>query len=84
MARGGKPLAPGIGDADGWTRKYRLTLLFATKAKGTGLGLSICYQIVSQHHGSIDVKNKQGEGTTFTVSLPIAVDRWETGKEVAE
>ena len=57
--------------------------LFTTKPKGTGLGLSICYQIVSQHHGSIDVVSKHGEGTTFTVSLPIAVDRSEAAEEVA-
>ncbi|MGA1200106.1 MAG: sensor histidine kinase, partial [Candidatus Latescibacterota bacterium] len=46
---------------------------FTTKGVGvgTGLGLSICYQIIEDHHGEIRVFSKQGEGTTFTVLLPI-------------
>lgn len=39
--------------------------------KGTGLGLSICYSIVKQHAGSIEVESRPGEGTTFTVKLPL-------------
>ncbi len=39
--------------------------------KGTGLGLSICYSIVQQHMGSISVKSRKGEGSTFTVRLPL-------------
>ncbi len=40
------------------------------KATGTGLGLHICKRIVEAHGGSIHVKSKVGEGTTFTVVLP--------------
>jgi PAS domain S-box-containing protein len=47
------------------------TPLFSTKAKGIGLGLTICKQIVEGHGGDITVKSKVGEGTTFTVKLPI-------------
>ncbi len=45
---------------------------FTTKdvGKGTGLGLSISYEIIKAHNGEIGVVSKQGEGTTFTVSLP--------------
>ncbi|MGB2855795.1 MAG: PAS domain S-box protein, partial [Dehalococcoidia bacterium] len=39
--------------------------------KGTGLGLSICYGIVQEHSGYIYAKSKPGEGTTFTVEIPI-------------
>ncbi len=39
--------------------------------KGTGLGLSICYGIVQEHGGYIYANSKPGEGTTFTVEIPI-------------
>ena len=48
--------------------------LFTTKAKGTGLGLAVCQQIMSKHNGDIYVASKPGEGTTFTVRLPLNVD----------
>jgi len=46
---------------------------FTTKpvGEGTGLGLSISYGIIEEHHGSIDVKSKQGVGTSFTIRLPV-------------
>lgn len=43
---------------------------FTTTAKGTGLGLSITYRIVQRHDGSITVKSKTGQGTTFIINLP--------------
>jgi signal transduction histidine kinase len=47
---------------------------FTTKAigRGTGLGLSISYGIVHEHGGSIRCDSMVGQGTRFTVSLPIA------------
>lgn len=39
--------------------------------KGTGLGLSICYSIVKQHLGNIEVQSTEGEGSIFTVYLPL-------------
>ena len=46
---------------------------FSTKAnaKGTGLGLSVSYGIIKNHRGDIRFESKPGEGTTFTVMLPI-------------
>ena len=38
---------------------------------GTGLGLSIVKHIVLLHNGAIDVKSTPGEGTTFSITLPI-------------
>ncbi|HPA33670.1 MAG TPA: ATP-binding protein [Anaerolineaceae bacterium] len=38
---------------------------------GSGLGLFICRQIIHAHHGSINVESTPGEGTTFTIALPI-------------
>ncbi|MEW5746431.1 MAG: ATP-binding protein [Nitrospirota bacterium] len=46
---------------------------FTTKplGKGTGLGLSICYGIIKEHNGSITVRSRKGEGTTFVIKLPV-------------
>ena len=38
---------------------------------GTGLGLSVSYGIVKRHRGAIEVKSQVGQGTTFTVKLPV-------------
>jgi len=47
---------------------------FTTKeaGKGIGLGLALTYSIVKRHHGEIQVKSKVGEGTQFTVLLPVS------------
>ncbi|MCE5047404.1 HAMP domain-containing protein [Staphylococcus equorum] len=42
--------------------------------QGTGLGLFICRMIVDEHGGSIDVKSKLGQGTTFIIKLPKLTD----------
>ena len=44
------------------------------KYQGTGLGMSIVQRIVREMTGSIDVESKEGEGTTFTVTLPFAIN----------
>ena len=41
------------------------------KQKGVGLGLSVAYGIIQEHGGSIYVQSVVGEGSTFTVKLPL-------------
>jgi two-component system, sporulation sensor kinase E len=42
-----------------------------SKTTGAGLGLTMVYQIVKNHHGEIDVKNRGGKGTVVTFDLPV-------------
>lgn len=47
---------------------------FFTTKKATAkrrTGLAICYNIISQHNGEISVSSKEGEGTTFVITLPV-------------
>lgn len=39
--------------------------------QGTGLGLAVVHGIVTSHEGSIHVKSKEGQGTTFEIQLPV-------------
>jgi signal transduction histidine kinase/ActR/RegA family two-component response regulator len=46
---------------------------FTTKGpKSTGLGLSIAYQAIERHGGELSIESAEGEGTTITLSLPVA------------
>lgn len=52
------------------------TPFFSTKGKkGVGLGLAVAYGIVQRHHGGIEVQSKLGEGTTFTIYLPLNYEK---------
>jgi signal transduction histidine kinase len=47
---------------------------FTTKptGQGTGLGLSLAYDIIKVHGGEIKVESKDGEGSEFTIQLPVS------------
>ena len=62
----------GIG-ISGEDQKRVFTPFFTTKepGKGTGLGLSICNNIISAHNGRITLESRVGNGTRFTISLPV-------------
>ena len=44
---------------------------FSSTTGGTGLGLSIVYQIIRDHGGTINVRSREGQGTTISIELPI-------------
>jgi signal transduction histidine kinase len=56
---------------------YRVSTGLVHDVKGSGLGLSIVQHIIEAHQGKVTVRSKQGNGTTFTIYLPI---RWVTGE----
>ncbi|MBI2770974.1 MAG: hypothetical protein HYX47_15225 [Burkholderiales bacterium] len=59
---------------------------FTTKkiGEGTGLGLSIAYKIITEHGGKIEATSLPGEGTRFTITLPVDVmEEQETAMEAA-
>jgi len=47
------------------------TPFYSTKMAGSGLGLATCQKIVEEHRGFIQVRSTPGEGTTFSVHLPL-------------
>jgi two-component system, NtrC family, sensor kinase len=44
-------------------------------SQGTGLGLSIVYNIIRTHGGYVEVKSKVDKGTTFSIFLPINIEK---------
>ena len=58
---------PGVKDA---SRVFDPFYTTKPVGKGTGLGLSICYGIVTEHGGTIRVRNVQPRGASFTIELP--------------
>ena len=76
---GGRTMEIKISDTGCGIQKKHLKNIFepffTTKeeGKGVGLGLSVVYGIVTRHRGTIEVESEPGEGTTFTIHLPLAV-----------
>ena len=60
-------------------RFYRVDKARSRGTGGTGLGLAIAERVITLHGGYIDVKSKLGEGSTFTVHLPLL--RWEKAEK---
>jgi signal transduction histidine kinase len=61
------------------TMQQIFTPLFTSKAKGMGFGLAISKRIIEAHGGKITVDSKVGEGSTFTLTVPI--EHRKTGGE---
>ncbi len=74
--RDGRELALAVSDDGPGIPREDLPRLFepyfTTKEAGTGLGLAITDRIVKEHGGRIEVASLPGQGTTFTLRLPLA------------
>jgi CheY-like chemotaxis protein len=87
----GDPLAPGeyvritVSDTgagmDTATLRRIFEPFFTTKFTGRGLGLAAVLGIVRGHHGALSVTSAPGQGTVFSVYLPVAPGRVETTSE---
>jgi signal transduction histidine kinase len=68
--------------------RQALNPFFTTKAvgSGTGVGLSLTERIIKRHGGMINISSKEGEGTTATITLPVAgeLDREQLSTGVVE
>ncbi len=56
-------------------RFYRVDHGRSRNTGGTGLGLAIVRHVANNHQGRIDVESREGEGSTFTLVLPLQLDR---------
>ena len=56
-------------------RFYRVDHGRSRDTGGTGLGLSIVRHVANNHQGWVDVESREGEGSTFTLVLPIQAER---------
>jgi two-component system phosphate regulon sensor histidine kinase PhoR len=83
---------PGIprGDQEHiFERFYRVHKDRSRETGGTGLGLSIVKNVIQAHSGNVSVRSAPGEGSTFTVvlpllqSAPVAPAPWSAAKKTA-
>ncbi len=58
----------------------RLFEPFSSTTGGSGLGLSIVYQIIRDHGGTINVRSREGQGTTISIELPAGNEEGRTSR----
>ena len=58
-----------------FTRFYRAPNAHSRRLEGLGVGLYVVHEIVTRHGGDVAVASREGAGSTFTVTLPLADPR---------
>jgi two-component system, OmpR family, sensor histidine kinase SenX3 len=53
-------------------RFYRVDRARSRETGGTGLGLAIARHVAQAHGGEVNVESREGEGSTFTIQVPIS------------
>jgi two-component system phosphate regulon sensor histidine kinase PhoR len=93
--RGGRAMVSAVvrDDGDGIPREaiprlterfYRVDIKRSRERGGTGLGLAIVKHIVNRHQGRLLIESRMGEGSSFTVLLPVAVAEENAPASVTE
>jgi signal transduction histidine kinase len=65
---------PEVAQANLFQQFYRATNVEAQQIQGMGIGLYVVKEVVNIHDGEITVQSREGEGSTFTISLPLYKD----------
>jgi two-component system, sporulation sensor kinase E len=82
-------IAVQIGDTGYGISKEHMSKIFepyfTTRDFGSGLGLTVVYKIIKEHGGDITLDSKEGEGTVFTITLPLpqserSLIEWKDGR----
>mgnify|MGYP001073664182 CR=1 FL=1 len=63
-------------------RFYRVDKARSRETGGTGLGLAITRKVILMHHGAVRLVSKEGEGSTFTVRIPLNYISYSLGGTV--
>ncbi len=66
-------------DAEVLSRVFEPFYTTKGEGKGTGLGLAMVYDTVERMRGGVSVNSTPGKGSTFTLWLPVATERWLVG-----
>jgi DNA-binding response OmpR family regulator len=63
-------------------RFYKVNNYFGREAEGSGIGLALTKELVELYRGDIEVKSIVGEGTTFTLKIPVARDLFREDERI--
>lgn len=65
-----------------FNRFYRIEGHFENNEHGSGIGLSVVKEFITLLHGNIDVRSREGEGSSFTVELPLGTEHLEKAEYI--